>query len=340
MKKWSKISFSFLVISLLMFSLVACNNDSNTKSGTKKVEKVRIAEVTRSIFYAPQYVAISKSFFKEEGLDVTLTTTPGGDKTMTTLISGGADIALVGSETSIYVYAQGSSDPVINFAQLTQTDGTFLVSRKKIDNFSWDLLKGTTFLGQRKGGMPQMVGEFVLKNHGIDPQKDLNLIQNVDFANIANAFASGTGEFVQLFEPTASIFEKEGKGYIVASFGKESGHVPYTTFMAKDSYMKKNKETIEKFTRAIYKAQQWVNTHSTEEIAKAVAPFFPDTDPEIMNTVIERYKSQGSFATDPILDEEEWNNLQNIMKEAGELPKEVKYKTLVNTSYAKKVMNN
>ncbi|MGJ7912913.1 ABC transporter substrate-binding protein [Neobacillus sp. LXY-1] len=340
MKKWSKISFSFLVISLLMFSLVACNNDSNTKSGTKKVEKVRIAEVTRSIFYAPQYVAISKGFFKEEGLDVTLTTTPGGDKTMTTLISGGADIALVGSETSIYVYAQGSSDPVINFAQLTQTDGTFLVSRKKIDNFSWDLLKGTTFLGQRKGGMPQMVGEFVLKNHGIDPQKDLNLIQNVDFANIANAFASGTGEFVQLFEPTASIFEKEGKGYIVASFGKESGHVPYTTFMAKDSYMKKNKETIEKFTRAIYKAQQWVNTHSTEEIAKAVAPFFPDTDPEIMNTVIERYKSQGSFATDPILDEEEWNNLQNIMKEAGELPKEVKYKTLVNTSYAKKVMNN
>ena len=336
MKKWLKFSFSFLLIAILMFSLAACNNDSKTE--TKKLEKVRIAEVTRSIFYAPQYVALAKGFFKEEGLDVTLTTTPGGDKTMTALISGGADVALVGSETSIYVYAQGANDPVINFAQLTQTDGTFLVAREKINNFSWDLLKGKTFLGQRKGGMPQMVGEFVLKKHGIDPHQDLNLIQNIDFANIANAFASGTGEFVQLFEPTASIFEKEGKGHIVASFGKESGHVPYTTFMARDSYMKKNKATIEKFTRAIYKAQQWVESHSAEEIAKAVESYFPDTDPKIMKTVVERYKSQGSFAANPILDEEEWNNLQNIMKEAGELPKEVAHKTLVNTEIAEKVI--
>ncbi|MEH7414635.1 ABC transporter substrate-binding protein [Neobacillus drentensis] len=336
MKRWKKMSFSLLLISVLMVSLAACNNDSTTT--TKKLEKVRIAEVTRSIFYAPQYVALAKGFFKDEGLDVTLTTTPGGDKTMTTLISGGADIALVGSETSIYVYAQGSNDPVINFAQLTQTDGTFLVAREKIDNFSWDMLKGKTFLGQRKGGMPQMVGEFVLKKHGIDPHNDLNLIQNVDYANIANAFASGTGEFVQLFEPTASIFEKQGKGYIVASFGKESGHVPYTTFMAKQSYIKENSDTVEKFTRAIYKAQQWVQTHSSEEVAKAVMTYFPDTDIDIMTTVVDRYKSQGSFATDPILDEEEWNNLQNIMKEAGELPKEVDYKTLVNTKMAKDVM--
>ncbi|WHY66062.1 ABC transporter substrate-binding protein [Neobacillus sp. SuZ13] len=337
MKKSLKFSFSLLLITILMISLAACN--STSKNETKKLEKVRIAEVTRSIFYAPQYVALSKGFFKAEGLDVTLTTTPGGDKTMTTLISGGADVALVGSETSIYVYAQGSNDPVINFAQLTQTDGTFLVSREKIDNFSWDLLKGKTFLGQRKGGMPQMVGEFVLKKHGIDPHNDLNLIQNIDFANIANAFASGTGEFVQLFEPTASIFEKEGKGHIVASFGKESGHVPYTTFMSKESYMNENKETIEKFTRAIYKAQQWVESHSAEEIAKAVESFFPDTDLAIMTTVVDRYKSQGSFATDPILDQEEWDNLQNIMNEAGELPKEVDHQTLVNTKVAEKIIN-
>ncbi|MDR4948949.1 ABC transporter substrate-binding protein [Neobacillus cucumis] len=338
MKKWLKGSFTLLLISILMISLAACNNSSSSEPKTTKVVKVRIAEVTRSLFYAPQYVALAKGFFKDEGLDVTLTTTPGGDKTMTTLISGAADIALVGSETSIYVYAQGSNDPVINFAQLTQTDGTFLVARNKINNFSWDLLKGKSFLGQRKGGMPQMVGEFVLKKHGIDPHQDLTLIQNVDFANIANAFSSGTGDFVQLFEPTASIFEKEGKGYIVASFGKESGHVPYTTFMAKQSYMKENKATIEKFTRAIYKAQQWVQTHSAEEIAKAVQPYFPDTDFEIMKTVVDRYKSQGSYATDPILDEEEWKNLQNIMKEAGELPKEVDHKTLVNTSVAEGVM--
>lgn len=337
MNKWLKTSISLLLAALLIFPLAACNN-SQTQNGTKKLQKVRVAEVTRSIFYAPEYVALAKGFFKQEGLDVSLTTTWGGDKTMTALISGGTDIALVGSETSIYVYAQGTKDPVINFAQLTQTDGTFLVSRKKIDHFSWEQLKGKTFLGQRKGGMPQMVGEFVLKKHGIDPHKDLNLIQNIDFANLPNAFASGTGDFVQLFEPTASIFEKEGKGHIVASFGTESGHVPYTVFMAKQSYMKKNPTQIENFTRAIYKAQQWVDSHSVQEIAKAIQPYFKDTDLSIIETVVDRYKSQGTFATNPILDEKEWNNLQNIMKEAGELPKPVDYKTLVNTSIAKKVI--
>jgi NitT/TauT family transport system substrate-binding protein len=335
MKKWLKISFSGTIIFILMFSLAACNNTDKTDS--EKIEKVRLVEVTRSIFYAPEYVAIAKGFFEEEGLEVELSTAFGGDKTMTTLLSNGADVALVGSETSIYVYAQGSNDPVINFAQLTQTDGTFLVSREKIDNFSWDMLKGSTFLGQRTGGMPQMVGEFVLKKHGINPHQDLNLIQNIDFANIPSAFASGTGDFVQLFEPQASIFEQEGKGHIIASFGTESGHVPYTTFMAKDSYMKENKDIIEKFTRAVYKAQQWVETHSSDEIAEAIQSYFPDTDIELISTVVDRYKEQGSFATDPILDVEEWNNLQDIMNEAGELPKEVDHSTLVNTEIAEKV---
>lgn len=330
MKKWLKISVSLLLISILIIPLAACGKD--------EVQKVRIGEVTRSIFYAPQYVALEKGFFEEEGLDVTLTTTAGGDKTMTALLSDSIDIALVGSETSIYVSAQGSNDPVINFAQLTQTDGTFLVSRTKIENFSWDMLKGTTFLGQRKGGMPQMAGEFVLKKHGIDPQKDLDLIQNVDFANIAPAFASGTGEFVQLFEPTASVFEKEGKGYIVASFGTESGHIPYTTFMTKESYMKENKETVEKFTRAIYKAQQWVDTHSAKETAEVIKGFFENTEIDIIEMVVDRYKGQGSYATDPILDQEEWDNLQNIMEEAGELPARVDYNKLVNTDIAKGVM--
>lgn len=335
MKKWLRISFSSILIFILMFTIAACNNTD--KTDTEKIEKVRLVEVTRSIFYAPEYVAIAKGFFEEEGLEVELSTAFGGDKTMTTLLSNGADIALVGSETSIYVYAQGSNDPVINFAQLTQTDGTFLVSREKIDNFSWDLLKGATFLGQRTGGMPQMVGEFVLKKHGIDPHQDLTLIQNIDFANIASAFASGTGDFVQLFEPQASIFEQEGKGHIIASFGTESGHVPYTTFMAKDSYMKENKDIVEKFTRAIYKAQQWVETHSSDEVAEAIKSYFPDTDIELISTVVDRYKEQGSFATDPILDVEEWNNLQDIMNEAGELPEEVDHATLVNTEIAEKV---
>ncbi len=320
---------SLSVALMLIITLAACNPGN---------EKVRVAEVTRSIFYAPQYVAIEKGFFEEEGLDIELTTVFGGDKVMTTLLSDGAEIGLVGSETSIYVYAQGSTDPVINFAQLTQTDGTFLVAREDTGEFSWDQLKGSTFLGQRKGGMPQMVGEFVLKKHGIDPQSDLNLIQNIDFANISSAFASGTGDYVQLFEPQASVFEKEGVGHVVASFGTESGHVPYTSFMAKQSFMDENKETIEKFTRALYKAQQWIQTASPREIAETIQPYFEDTELEIIEMSVDRYRSQGSFATDPILDEEEWNNLQTIMDEAGELPQQVDHKTLVNTEIAESVI--
>jgi NitT/TauT family transport system substrate-binding protein len=331
MKKWMKPGLALLLSLVLIIPLAAC--------GQEKKETIRIAEVTRSIFYAPLYAALNEGFFEDEGLDIELTTVWGGDKVMTSLLSDGADIGLVGSETSIYVYARGASDPVINFGQLTQTDGTFLVSRNEVEDFTWDQLKGSTFLGQRKGGMPQMVGEFVLKKHGIDPQNDLNLIQNIDFANISSAFASGTGEYVQLFEPQASIFEREGRGHIVASFGTESGHVPYTTFMAKQSFMEENDETVEKFTRALYKAQQWVANTDSKEIAEAIQPYFEDTELEILEMAVDRYKSQGSFATDPILDEEEWNNLQNIMEEAGELPKEVRHDELVNTSIAEKVMN-
>lgn len=299
-------------------------------------EKIRIGEVTRSLFYAPEYVAIEKGFFKDEGLEVELTTTWGGDKTMTALLSDGIDVALVGSETSIYVAQQGAQDPVINFAQLTQSDGTFLVSRKKLDSFSWDQLKGSVFLGQRKGGMPQMVGEFVLKKHQIDPHKDLTLIQNIEFKNIATAFSSGTGEYVQLFEPQASQFEKEGIGHVVASFGTESGKVPYTVFMSKQSYIQKHEAAIQKFTNAIYKAQQWVASHSNKEIAETIAPYFQDIQPEILQSAVKRYQEQGSYATDPILDEAEWNNLQDIMEEAGELKSRAEYGKLVNTTFASK----
>lgn len=308
--------------------------------GPKKTEeavKVRIGEVTRSLFYAPEYVAIAKGFFKEQGLDIELTTTPGGDKTMTALLSGGIDVALVGSETSIYVQQQGSGDPVINFSQLTQTDGTFLVARKAVTgSFDWNALKGSTFLGQRKGGMPQMAGEFTLKKHSINPQKDLNLIQNIDFANIATAFASGTGEYVQLFEPQASMFEKQGKGYVIASFGTESGHLPYTAFMTKKSYIDKNGTVVQKFANAVQKAQNWVQSSSVDDIAEAIASYFPDTDKDIIKSSVKRYKEQGSFATDGIIDEQEWNNLQDVMQSAGELKQRADYKALVNNSFAEK----
>ncbi|WP_172299649.1 ABC transporter substrate-binding protein [Bacillus sp. WMMC1349] len=313
----------------MLFILTSCSE--------QKTEKIHLAEVTRSLFYTPLYVAISEGFFKEEGLDVELKTTWGGDKTMTTLLSNSTDIALIGSETSIYVNAQGASDPVINFAQLTQTDGTFLVSREKINHFNWKSLQGKTFLGQRKGGMPQMAGEFVLKKKGIDPQKDINLIQSIDFANIPNSFASGTGDFVQLFEPQASIFEKEGIGHIVASFGKESGKIPYTTFMAKKSYLEKNTDKVEKFTRAIYKAQQWVLSHSAKDAATSIRQHFQDTDLSIIESSINRYKQQKTFAENPILNEKEWKLLQTIIDEAGELPKYTPYEEMVNSKIAEKV---
>jgi NitT/TauT family transport system substrate-binding protein len=325
-------SLLIAIIAIVPVMLGACSG------GAKDQTKIRIGEVTRSIFYAPQYVAISQGFFKEEGLDIELTTTAGGDKTMTALLSNGIDVALVGSETSIYVNQQGSDDPVVNFAQVTQTDGTFLVSRKKIDKFDWSMLKGSTFLGQRKGGMPQMAGEFTLKKKGIDPQKDLKLIQNVDFANIPAAFSSGTGDYVQMFEPQATVIEKEGRGYVIASFGVESGNLPYTVFMSKKSFIERNPKTIQKFTNAVYKAQRWVAEKSVDQITEAVMPFFADTDKEIVKAVVKRYKDQQSFATDPIVDEKEWNNLQDVMEAAGELKQRADHKKLVDNTFAQKAI--
>lgn len=331
MKKAKIVGVMVFFLSFIL-TMTACQ--TNQKGG----DTIRLAEVTRSIFYAPMYVAIEEGFFEEEGIDIELITTWGGDKTMTTLLSGGSDIALVGAETSIYVNAQEPNDPIINFAMLTQTDGTFLMARNE-ETIEWEDLKGSTFLGQRKGGMPQMVGEFVLKKHGIDPHGDLTMIQNIDFANIANAYASGTGDFVQLFEPQATMFENEGLGHIVASFGEESGTIPYTVFMTKESYMKEHDDIVERFTRAIYKAQQWIYSEDPEKIAEALAPFFDDTPTDIIADATERYRSQQSYALDPLFTKEAWDNLQDIMEEAGELPKRLDYERYVDNTWAKRVVN-
>ncbi|RUT48161.1 ABC transporter substrate-binding protein [Paenibacillus anaericanus] len=319
-----------LISALVLLSLIL----GGCGSSGDKLPTVKIGEVTRSVFYAPEYVAIEKGFFKEEGLNVELQTTPGGDKTMTALLSGAIDVALVGAETSIYVYQQGAEDPVINFAQLTQTDGTFLVSREEMSDFDWSKVKGSVFLGQRKGGMPQMAGEFTLKKHEIDPHNDLELIQNIEFANIAAAFASGTGQFVQLFEPQASIIEAEGKGHVVASFGTESGKLPYTVFMTKQSYIKDNQQVVQKFTNAIHKAQLWVQEHSPEETAKTISPFFKDSDQAILASAVKRYLEQGSYAESPALMDSAWNNLLDIMESAGELKERVPAEKLVDNTFA------
>ncbi len=332
-----KKGFRLIFIIVMLFSLMVTAACSNT-NGTGDNQKVRLVEVTHSIFYTPEYVAIEKGFFEEEGLNVEMTTAFGGDKTMTALVSGNADIILVGSETTIYVYNQNPKDPAINFAQLTQTDGSFLVSREPIEHFTWDMLKGKVLLGQRKGGMPEMVSEYVQHLNGVEPKVDNEIIQNVDFANLSSAFVSGTGDFVQLFEPVASMLEVEGKGHIVASFGTGSGKLPYTVFITKQSIIEQNPEMVQKFTNAIYKAQQWVQKSSLEEIADVITPQFQDIDREVMLKVLDRYRSQGTWATDPILDEEEYHNLEDVMEYSGELQERVPYEAIVNTEFAKKAM--
>lgn len=334
-KKGLRVSLVIFILFSLVFS-ISCSNANNNDTN----HKVRLVEVTHSIFYTPEYVALEKGFFEDEGLDVELTTAFGGDKTMTALLSDNADIILVGTETTVYVYSQNPKDPAINFAQLTQTDGSFLVSREPINHFSWDMLKGKVLLGQRKGGMPEMVSEYVQHLNGITPKVDNEIIQNIDFANLSSAFVSGTGDYVQLFEPVASSLEMEGKGHIVASFGKSGVKLPYTVFITKQSMIDDNPEIVQKFTNAIYKAQQWVDQSSLEDIADAITPQFQDLDRDVMLKVLDRYRSQGSWATDPILDKEEYANLEKVMDYSGELNDRVPYEKIVNTDFAKKSMNN
>jgi len=303
-------------------------------SQSNEVETVRLTEVIRSIFYAPQYIAIEQGYFKEVGLDVQLDTAWGGDKAMTRLLADQADIALIGAETTVYVEQQGAADTVVNFAQVTQRDGTFVVSRTKIDNWNWQLLKGKSIIGSRKGSMPQMVGEYVMKKNGLQPFTDNEIIQNIAFDNQATAFASGTGDFFQAFEPNASVLEQAGQGHVVASLGQDSGTLPYTVFMARSSYIKSHTDAVQKFTRAVQKAHDFVHSSSPEQIAAVLTPYFDGVDPTILTTVVKRYKDADVWPTDAVIDQEEFEHMKAIMREAGELKQDVPYTKLVTTEFA------
>ena len=334
--------FAFLLVfSLCMGCSKAETGDKTTASDSFEVSsqktspvKITLNEVAHSVFYAPLYVAIEKGYFKDENIDLTLVTGFGADRTMTAVISGEADIGFMGSEASVYMYSEGASDYVVNFAQLTQRAGNFLVARQDNEHFQWADLKGKTVLGGRKGGMPEMVFEYILKENGIDPEKDLTIIQNIDFGSTAPAFADGRGDFTIEFEPGATSLESEGKGHVIASLGKDSGYVPYTAFSAKKSYLKENPDVIQRFTNALQKGMDYVRSHSPSETASVIKPQFPETTLEMITTIVTRYYEQDTWKSNLIFEESSFDLLQDILESAGELEKRAPYKDLITTEFA------
>ncbi|MFQ6817657.1 MAG: ABC transporter substrate-binding protein [Blautia sp.] len=303
----------------------------------EELTEVTLNEVAHSIFYAPQYVAIEEGYFEEEGLKIDLVNGFGADKVMTAVISGEADIGFMGAEASVYAYQEGATDPVVNFAQLTQRAGNFLVAREEMPDFQWSDLKGKKVLGGRKGGMPEMVFEYILRKNGIDPQKDLTIDQSIDFGSTAAAFTGDdSAEFTVEFEPSATALEQEGAGYVVASLGVDSGYVPYTSYSAKTSYMEEHPEVIQKFTNGLQKGMEYVQTHTPAEIAAVIAPQFPETDLETITTIVTRYYEQDTWKENLVFAKESFELLQDILEESGELKERVDYDKLVTTAYAQK----
>ena len=325
----------FLCVFTMMISMMAgiagCGKEEKTE-----LTPVTLNEVAHSIFYAPMYAAIELGYFEEEGIDLTLVTGFGADKTMTALLTGEADIGFMGPETTVYTYQGDMEDYAVNFAQLTQRAGNFLVAREENDAFSWDSIKGTTVLGGRAGGMPEMVFEYVLKKHNIDPKTDLTIDQSIDFGSTAAAFSGGQGDYTVEFEPHATALEVKGDGYVVASIGEESGYVPYTAFSARKSYMEEHPEVIQAFTNALQKGMDYVISHTAEEVAKTILPQFAETDAKDAAIIIERYQSQDTWKDTLVFEEDAFTLLQDILRDAGQLSETVPYEELVNTTFAKK----
>lgn len=332
-KKWIALAASvILAVTAVPVTAFAKKKDS---SDDKTLTKVTLNEVAHSIFYAPQYVAIEKEYFKDEGLDLTLITGFGADKTMTAVISGEADIGFMGAEASIYAYQEGATDPVVNFAQLTQRAGNFLVAREEMPDFKWEDLKGRKVLGGRKGGMPEMVFEYILKQNGLDPQKDLSIDQSIDFGATAAAFTGDdSADFTVEFEPSATALEKQGAGYVVASLGVDSGYVPYTSYSAKTSYMEKNPDIMQKFTNALQKGMDYVQSHTPDEIAEVIEPQFPETDLDTITAIVKRYYDQDTWKENLVFGQDGFELLQDILEGAGELKERTPYAELVNTEFA------
>ncbi len=318
-----------LAAALALALLPGCGGAAKAK------DKVRLCEVTHSVFYAPQYAAIQLGFFDDQNIEIELSNGQGADKVMAAILSDNVEIGFAGPEASIYVFNEGKEDHTQVFAQLTQRDGSFLMAREPDPDFTWEKLRGSHVLSGRKGGVPYMALEYVIRHNGMDPRSDLVMDDSVQFSLMTGAFTGGNGDYATCFEPTASMVEAEGKGYIVASVGEAAGEIPYTAYFAKKSYLEKNKDLVQRFTNAVYQGQQWVAEHTAAEVAQAIAPAFPDTGEEILTQVVQRYKDIGAWNTDPVMTEEAFERLQTVMEEAGELAQRADYTLVVNNTFAR-----
>ncbi len=319
-----------LIVLIITSFLFLFNNDRS------ELKKIKVAEVTHSVFYTPQYLAHALGYFSDEGLDVEIILTPGADKVTAAVLSGDVQIGFCGSEATIYVYNGSEDDYLVNFAGLTKKDGSFIVSRKKIDNFDISMLKDSYIIGGRKGGMPEMTLEYILRKHNIDPKKDIKIDTSIAFAAMQGAFIGGTGDYVTLFEPNALAVEKNNFGYVVASLGELGGEVPYTVYNAKKSYIENNKDVIEGFSRAIQKGIDYVKNHSSEDIAKVILNYFPDVSLSDLTLIVERYKNIDSWYDTTLITEENFYHVQEIMESAGELTKKAPYDKLIDTRFSQK----
>ncbi len=324
-----------LALVLVFATCLGCMAGCTEKDGNT----VKLIEVTHSVFYAPLYVAIDGGYFEEEGIKIQLSNGGGADKCMTSVIAGQSDIGLMGPEAAIYIANEGRDDHPVIFAQLTKKDGSFLMARKPNDNFSWSELAGKNVIGGRKGGVPAMALEYAIKKAGLVDGKDYTLNFDVQFDLIGPAFEGGTGDYCTMFEPAASAMQSQGKGYIVASVGEQAGDMPFTAFMATKSYMTKNADKVEKFTRAIVKAMDYVNTHTAQEIAKILAPSFAGTSEEALATAIQAYKDIDAYSTTPIMKAEDFDLLQDVIIDAGVMTKKADFAKLFDPSIAQKILN-
>jgi len=339
-KCFKRIAAIFSVIAIIGATFMGCGKVNNKRTESTNLKTIRLNEVVRSVFYAPMYVAINEGFFEEEGLAIDLSTGQGADKTMQQLLSGNVDIGFSGPEQVVYIYNKGREDYPVVFGQLTQRDGSFLVGREEEENFDWSSLKGKEIIGGRPGGIPEMALEYVLKQNGLNPENDVKMVTNVDFTATAGAFKSGIGDYVALFEPTATMLEKDGAGNIVSSIGNEAGNISYTCFYTTKSYMDENPEIIQKFTNAIYKGQQWVQQHTSEEVADSIISFFPGTDKEVIVKVIDNYKNIEAYSETPEVSEDGLNKLMDIIQGYDEslITERPDFNIIVNNSFAKQAI--